>query len=504
MPSRSVAACAVSAALLVGSCAIQDNYSQDYLRPDKDWGAEPQDLGLTAIQADIAVSGANIHGFLIPSDRAKGRTVVLFHGSGTNASQLFPYYSFLHEAGFNVFAFDYRGFGQSLGEASMHGTINDMPAVLDWLQQRPEVDRQQLALYGLGFGATVALNCAVKLVDARAIVLEGLQSPRDNIHDAIEQKHGEVSAMFASGMAEFSSIPDGLEPDANAEELKAPALFLGGAELPRADLKAMLRSYLRAKGQKQLWIMADTGAVPEALATQAGQYQQTVVAFLQAAFAGAPGGVSAECKPGTAGKDGVWCEVTLTRGDSADANPWAVEVCGVDEEGATTFQRVWLEGAQGTFKLRFQQQPTLVTAARRFDVIGSEDGSWLPAPDTLAASMRVYNQLLPDLELLRHGEPDAAQVEAFASKLSTLRQQQPFDPRLDAELADVYYQLGHRLLQSGAVGAAEAGRFWLQLAVDSAPQEPKLHCWPARNPTFGYPQQPAVDAARAQLASLPK
>lgn len=502
---RSCAACfVVIAGLVLSGCTVEDKFKAEYLQPDTNWVADPADLGLTAIAADIPVSGASVHGLLIPAPAADGRTVVLFHGSGTNVSQLHPYYSFLHDAGFNVFAFDYRGFGQSQGEASLHGIVNDMPDVLDWLRQRPEVDAGKIAFYGFGIGATVALRSAAHLLDVRALVLEDLISVRDHVHDASERDKGSLTAAMVTGIAEFSTIPEGLEPDDNAAGLRVPAFFLGGSDSLRGDLFAMLRTWLAYKGDKQLWVIPGTETAPEPLAVQDGQYQRAVIGFLQSAFAGAAEVVTADWRVVESGKDKVWCEVTVNRRAPDSEPPWAIEVCGLDADGKATFHHVWLDGAKAAFRLGFAKAPAAVAAMRCFDAVGTEDGGWQPAPNAMAASARAYALLIDDVELLRHGQPDAARVAQIAAGIERQRAAHPFDPRLDAEFADAYYEIGRRLLQSPDAVDVEAGRRWLQLAVDSAPAQPRLHYWPGRHPTFGYPQQAAVDAARALLSQAPK
>lgn len=482
-------------ALLLAGCNLPDTVSSDYLRADGTTLAVPADLGLQAIAAEIPVGSATIRGFLIPAAPAGAGTVVLLHGAGSNAGELHPYYAFLHRHGLQVFVFDQRGFGLSDGEASLQGMVNDMPAVLAWLRQRPEVDGDKLALYGFGVGATLALRCAVRQTGIAAVVLEDLVSVHEEFYAAAEQQHGSLSAKVSTGMAAFSGLPDELEPGANAEQLRVPALFVGSAGASPTSRRTLLNGYLKAKGPKQLWLLPETPPAPAPLLVWHGQYQAEVAGFLRAALAGAPALLETDWRDGGKDKDGAVTKVTLQRRGPSDAAPWAVEVCGVDLDGAPSWRRVWLDGGTGEVSLHFPKPAGAVGAVRWFDAVGTDDGSWQPAPEPLQQAVATFRAVAADVELLRHGQPDAAAVAGIAARLAAARAAQPFDPRLDAELADAYYQLGRRLLGQDDAAA----RHWLQLAVDSAPAQPQLHVWPLPEPSFGYPQQAAVDAARQLL-----
>ena len=86
------------------------------------------------------------------------------------------------QAGYHVLAFDYRFFGESGGEP--RGRINpleqvrDIRAAITYAQSRPEVDKNNLALWGTSFGGanavyTTALDSQVKCVVVNIGVMRG-------------------------------------------------------------------------------------------------------------------------------------------------------------------------------------------------------------------------------------------------------------------------------------------------------------------------------------------
>src|ERR1044071_4801901 len=70
----------------------------------------------------------SLHGWFIPAP-AKGMwrnaALLLMHGNAGNVSHRASFYEAWHELGINVFAFDYRGYGQSKGIPSEEGTYQD-------------------------------------------------------------------------------------------------------------------------------------------------------------------------------------------------------------------------------------------------------------------------------------------------------------------------------------------------------------------------------------------
>src|SRR5574341_868653 len=100
-----------------------------------------QDVGFNSLD------GTRLHGwFFAPKDgpeRAKA-TVIHFHGNAENISTHFQAVAWLAREGFNVFVFDYRGYGQSDGKPNPEGIEEDEVAAARWVRGRPDVDPDRL------------------------------------------------------------------------------------------------------------------------------------------------------------------------------------------------------------------------------------------------------------------------------------------------------------------------------------------------------------------------
>ena len=79
-------------------------------------------------------------------------TILHFHGSGQFIFTQYRYMEPLVEQGFQVFVFDYSGYGFSGGKASRANVLNDGRAALDYLMTKEEVKATKLVLYGQSLG----------------------------------------------------------------------------------------------------------------------------------------------------------------------------------------------------------------------------------------------------------------------------------------------------------------------------------------------------------------
>jgi hypothetical protein len=96
--------------------------------------------------------------------------VVLCHGLTSCKDNYADIAEFLQREGFAVLAYDCRGHGES--EGGLDGEAwQDVGTALDYLQTRPEVDGERLALVGTSMGAHNGLRAAAEYSVLRTMVL---------------------------------------------------------------------------------------------------------------------------------------------------------------------------------------------------------------------------------------------------------------------------------------------------------------------------------------------
>jgi len=101
--------------------------------------------------------GTVLAGWFIPAVGEPRGTVLHFHGNAQNMTAHFPFVSWLPREGFNVFVFDYRGYGKSEGRPDRNGVYEDSCAALEYLRSRPDIDRDRILILGQSLGGANAL-----------------------------------------------------------------------------------------------------------------------------------------------------------------------------------------------------------------------------------------------------------------------------------------------------------------------------------------------------------
>ncbi|MGH7846471.1 MAG: alpha/beta hydrolase [Candidatus Binatia bacterium] len=115
--------------------------------------------------------GVQLNGWFVPYPQAQ-TTLLWFHGNAGNISHRVENIKLLHDkVGVNVFIFDYRGYGRSLGTVSEEGTYKDGAAALRYLLSRKDVNSKTLIFFGRSLGAAVATELALHY-PCRALILE--------------------------------------------------------------------------------------------------------------------------------------------------------------------------------------------------------------------------------------------------------------------------------------------------------------------------------------------
>jgi fermentation-respiration switch protein FrsA (DUF1100 family) len=124
--------------------------------PERVLIANPGSIGLDFENVDFETSdGVKLSGWFIPSDSARG--VVLFcHGNAGNISHRLESIQIFHRLGLDVFIFDYRGYGQSEGKPTEHGTYQDAEAAWRYLVETRQVKPSQVVVFGRSLGGAVA------------------------------------------------------------------------------------------------------------------------------------------------------------------------------------------------------------------------------------------------------------------------------------------------------------------------------------------------------------
>lgn len=177
-------------------------------------------------------------------DRAR-TTIVHHHGNYAGIEHYQPHLRLLHEAGFTVIAWDYRGYGKSTeqGPPTPAQFLDDTRLVAD-LVPTLVPDAERIVVYGYSMGAIPAVEMA-RLLDPCALMLQApFTSLQGSAHASTTLTLGE--RMLSEGLYDNA---------ARMAEVTAPTLGMTGAldnRFPVDDVREVVES---GAGPHEMWVL---------------------------------------------------------------------------------------------------------------------------------------------------------------------------------------------------------------------------------------------------------
>jgi uncharacterized protein len=236
--------------------------SRELIDTPRSIGLDPSDVWLET------EDGERLHAWWIGAKSDPIGQVLLCHGNAGNIGDRVLHAGLLTGAGFDVLLFDYRGYGNSSGSPSEHGTYRDARAALAWMLARPDADPARVLYLGESLGGAVALELALAHPPAGLVLVSTFTGIR------------------ALGELYYSFIPASLVPDAypslrRIRELRAPLLILHGEQdeiVPLAHGRALFEAAAEPKRMRTFPGLGHNdlfaGAGPE-LAQEVAAWTQT-------------------------------------------------------------------------------------------------------------------------------------------------------------------------------------------------------------------------------------
>lgn len=123
--------------------------------------------------------GTVLNGLLFKSQSSSKGLIFYLHGNADNLQRWGEFAADFTKIGYDVFMYDYRGYGKSTGSSSRKNIHTDAIAMLDWTKKN--IPYSKLIIYGRSLGSAVASNLAVTANPSLLI----LETPFANFIDVI-------------------------------------------------------------------------------------------------------------------------------------------------------------------------------------------------------------------------------------------------------------------------------------------------------------------------------
>ena len=240
--------------------------------PTGDYRGTPADVGLEFEELTLEASdGVVIAAWFVPQPQAKA-TVLFCHGNAGNISDRLHSIHVLHELGYSVLIFDYRGFGRSTGSPSENGTYLDADAAWRWLIETRGEPAERVVVFGRSLGGAVAIELAGRHPPAALVVESTFTSLAD-----IGRHHYRLLPVRLLLRHRYESID-------KVSKITCPKLFLHGTDDRLIPLANGCRLYEAAAPPKQF--IETPGGHNTGGFTHTSAYAQRMAAFIDEAVDG--------------------------------------------------------------------------------------------------------------------------------------------------------------------------------------------------------------------------
>lgn len=240
--------------------------------PTRDEPATPATWGFRYEDVDFkSADGTMLHGWFLKAKGGEPKgTVVFSHGNAGSLGYHLGFVMWLAEAGYQVFMYDYRGFGKSGGELNREGMVEDVKAAFRYVSGRKDVRKDKLVSFGhsLGGAKSVTAIAEEKPEGLKAIVIDGAFSSYRTM------------ATLIGGQFGASMISDELSPkDFISQITDTPLLVVHGDKdqvVPFAQGKEL---FDLANEPKTLFEVKE-GHHGDSLSRDEGAYRKRMLAWL--------------------------------------------------------------------------------------------------------------------------------------------------------------------------------------------------------------------------------
>ncbi|MCF8060431.1 MAG: alpha/beta hydrolase [Bacteriovoracaceae bacterium] len=172
-----------------------------------------------------------LHSWLFKSDVLRGEEglVVLFHGNAQNLSSHYLSVSWLTRFGYDVWVWDYRGYGLSQGKATSEGIAQDASAALQFaMKLYQKKSYKKLILVGQSLGGNILTRALSDFNDQKKVSLLVLDSTFLSYRKIAKNRLQSVWFLYPISFLSSLLVTDKYSGENSINKLNIPTLVIHG------------------------------------------------------------------------------------------------------------------------------------------------------------------------------------------------------------------------------------------------------------------------------------
>lgn len=123
-------------------------------------------------QVVLLSDGKKIYGYFVQSSNTNEKNIILYnHGNRDHLQFYWDRVELFYKMGFNVFIYDYQGYGMSEGEPTEAGIYSDATAAYEYVKSRG-FGNNSIAVYGFSLGGAPAVYLAANVFSPKVLITE--------------------------------------------------------------------------------------------------------------------------------------------------------------------------------------------------------------------------------------------------------------------------------------------------------------------------------------------
>ncbi len=190
-------------------------------------------------------SGDSLHAWFIePNENYNGTTIYFLHGNAANLAYQILFATPFVKAGYQVFIFDYSGFGFSQGEATRKAVKNDATDGLNYLLAREDIKYDHLLIYGQSLGG----HLSVVIANENQAKIDGL------VTEGAFSSHSDIAANSVPILGRIFTR-EMYSAEKNIVDFKKPILIIHSTEDKRIPFEHGERLYELANEPKEFYVI---------------------------------------------------------------------------------------------------------------------------------------------------------------------------------------------------------------------------------------------------------